>query len=465
MNPQDLDSTRSSGLNRLAVNFLKSPLTPFGFVIAGLALRILVIFTLTDPWISGPDAKSYVQSGLDLNSAGFLANSAPLRTFPVGYALILSPFLRLETTTGGHTFLLIQSIFFAACLIYFIIVARKYLNSNIILLVVALASFSPALIDATTSVQYEGILVSLSFALLAVLIKFFNEVHGLRPIIMLLLTTGLMTFIHPRMGLVALVVAIAVFMRTRKAISSLTIVLINLLAAAVLVIRNFFSTGTAGLSFNLGTNWYLGLPGINDACRNVFASHTTVDQSLPSVDTALQNCSVSWIASNPLEWLQLIPIKLLAHFEPFIIRILGSLDNWNGKGRISSWEPLASEFNFIQVANDWETKGISFVIAIAFALTLFGLVFIGLRVMISRDPAIKFLGWTSMGIVAVVAVPSLFFFGMLRFRIPSSPFLLLLIAFGIQQIFVWIGKYRKATAKSRTSRGSESQKDSASLNS
>lgn len=414
-----------------------SPITLVGIIIVGLLIRIFVILTLDDPWISGPDAESYVASGNDLNSQGVFANSEALRTFPVGYAAILSPFLRMNFAPSGVAFLLFQSIFFAVTLLFFVMISRRFLNNVVPTIVIIFATASPALIDATTSVQYEGLLVSLSFALLTVLIMLAFSSHVRSSILLLALITSFMTFIHPRMILVGIIIVFVVAMQTRRVFPSLVILLMNMFACFLLIIRNSISVGVPSLSFNLGTNWYLGLPGVNNACADIFVSGAQLDQSLPAVDGALQECSVAWIIQNPLNWLQLLPLKLLAHFEPFILRILGALTNWDGRGIRSSWEPAASEFNFIQVGNALENRWTSLTIAILFFLIITVLVVMGLVAMVNSSSNLKLLAWSSLAIIIAVALPSLAFFGMLRFRIPSTPFILFLVAFGIQQLVVW----------------------------
>ena len=130
----------------------------------------------------------------------------------------------------GEHFLVVETLLSSPAVLHFALLARKHYSMLVVLKSVALACLSPALVDATTSLQYEGMLVSVGFLLLSTFINFAFDVNDHHSVGILALITGAMTFIDPRIGLVAIDMAPSVSLRQKRIKLSILIIIVNVVA-------------------------------------------------------------------------------------------------------------------------------------------------------------------------------------------------------------------------------------------
>jgi len=394
-------------------------------LVAGGIVRLALILGLSDASLSGPDGPSYDTAARALLGEQDVRDTWQVQVFPIGYSMTLAAVYTLFGLGSIWVLLALQTVAqlaTAALLAHTLAVA---LSRTVGMIALALLVLAPSTIEISTSLMYESLLLTASCAILSAVVRLRVMNSGSAWLWILGIASLTAVFVHPRYLVLVVAVAASSLLWRRAAIPlAATLISSGVLGIILLGVWNFSNLGVIGVSSNQGSNLVLGLDekGLRH-CSDLVYPPTAWEQTTASGDLALTQCAQSWVVNHPVQWLERIPGKLAAHFEPATLRVIDVVSPASG-GLQGALSALA-----------W----------IALALSL-GLSLLGMGYLVYSGKLLRPLAAVCASAIAAPALLSAVFFGLGRFSYTSLPFLFTLMALGVSVIATRLaGLRRRAT--------------------
>jgi 4-amino-4-deoxy-L-arabinose transferase-like glycosyltransferase len=355
----------------------------FYILLAGLALRIYISFVYAESWYTS-DSWEYI------NQAKMLLDGKYATMFPNGYPIIISVFIFLTgSIPAAGVILILLNIVLSVVIVYLVyrISLAIYKEESLALIAALLVSLYPNQINYVRYILSD---VSCTFFLVLALYLLANSKYKLSA-----LSVGVASIM--RTTFLPLGILLSIFFFIRKEYNNgKRYLLFTLIPVCILLIYGFLVSGKITLGVNVFYNFTL-------TANNFEGNYIDADSSI--------NDYVSYLVTDPVEFIK--------------DRFLSLWDLWG---------PLAS-------TSKWENASLHYRIIAGLRFPLLILAFIGfLKIPVSPE---KFFMAAAILILTCV---HFFYFSNSRYSLTVEPFLAILAAKGIMEIYFRL--FRKSDAAS-----------------
>ncbi|HEV7750781.1 MAG TPA: glycosyltransferase family 39 protein [Baekduia sp.] len=415
-------------------------------IVAITLVRLLGAAGAIDP-LAGPDTGSYVAAARGLADQGLLADHVPnLPYWPAGYPAFLAAIFAV-VGDAPRAVAALQVLLLGVATWSLFGLVRREIGGAVAVVAVVLTGLSPALLAASDELMYETVLAS-ALVIAFDLVSRARRAPGRRGVALAAAgasVLGLASTMQPKaLAVVAVLLAWACLGPrgaggARTAWLALAVVVAAAVGPVALMARTAAATDHAALSANLGATARIGL---NDGAGGGYRYDVAVlrgcglpprlvsrdrvgfsDDDLFTFDRTLTRCSASWAASHPLRALRLAAVKALYFWSPMV----GPLP----RDREASW---AQPFDVrravpsaVRDAGAFAT--VNRVLGNLWTLLVVGLVVAGAAVGVRSEHRRATLLLAAP--VALFLAVSMVTIGDARFRLPVTPFYIVLQALAL----------------------------------
>ena len=291
------------------------------WILSSLFVKIVIIMNLeAGAWL-GADGESYITGANSLLKDGFYSKDSILQYWPAGYPLFIALVAKVMINLALPIISLLQSLFFCYATWRLLQSLKSTPLCSILPWLSFFLSYSPTLSLASLSIGYESPVASSLMLLVALLVG--SKVHGdtsRHYFYRFGAISSFIAFFQPRYLLVSIIfLCIWIFTSPKKKslfIPASVCLVLTLMLPALLVVRNYFATGNAVISTNLGITMNIGAG--KNATGGYMNSGSGVECDPPAEsDSQRVKCIASWYLSNPNETVRLAWNKSLFFWSPW----------------------------------------------------------------------------------------------------------------------------------------------------
>ena len=319
-----MDNKAKSSSGRL-LQFL--PYLAYFAVAVGAVIRVLIIVFMTDvPEDSGPDSAKYILSAREYLSQGIFADTELSRLLPPGYPWFIAV-IDVVAASNAMAIMVFHTLLFYVSLVFFAIGLRRIVGRATVLLFVSFMSLSSLMVDVSTSIMYESIIVSFFLITVVLYLRQQSEPQWHLPSsVYATLTVLLMTAMAALQPSFApfIVVCTYIFLTpvtgnrvVRAAVGVIAGLSFMLLASLrMYVARGELYGGAAtatALSSGLGREWSTNVSRI---CPDLIDLEPKFSYQHYQVNLA---CVRDLVLLDPLRWASNTPAKILEAAQPAFV--------------------------------------------------------------------------------------------------------------------------------------------------